>query len=511
MADNKLATHLKRNRFAPTNSFRSTPPYPIRNYDDGYGDDRRAAELLGLKSCKNKLVEALRQALRESDISPEWIEKNPTLVMLQRSLPPKVHTEVKGGEHTLTHFDRIAWYSHQSGGLTDRSQLIGLAHMRHVAIIRNDVQCQPSGAWEGFAVYRMQLLDMWDQQNGDGSLEWALTRRAEAHLEQIGYSALDALDTYDDGFGSVPRHPVPVIVVIEYPFERQELAESAAKVAAALSPRTDERSNHFWAADDDCVRVSNVLLRPISEADEELIEKVTRDGIASLKPPARPKAAPGSKHLLVEVCDKHLVLLRGGASIGHRNYDHEGTELKWRLIVDEGSRLFYVEPLLGSTDEADIDSFLERAWQRKDNLVFEGPPATLEVAKSHLKRWPTLLDYLTRRRVAMVHPKHGLGLGLTIGRCWLEDTRMATGGDGFMKRTELTQWTLEHQLVVAGHGFYFDAEDEARNHKAYQAFGWTAGDHFTGIRVDTRAFVEAVDRSGVESVIRQNWPGREER
>ena len=43
---------------------------------------------------------------------------------------------------------------------------------------------------------------------------------------------------------------------------------------------------------------------------------------------------------------------------------------------------------------------------------------------------------------------------------------------------------------MAGHGLYFDAEEKGRQFEAYAAFGWTPGEHFTGIRVDTLLFLE---------------------
>jgi len=510
MADNNLASELKRIGFAPQRGGYKTAPYPFDIRCDSYDYDLPTARVMGFKSGAQELVDALRQSMRDSDFDSECILRHPTFVMLQRSLPPRAHTETRNGHHIFTHYDRIGWWGLSGERYGARNRLVGMAHVRHVATIKSDTEYRYAEEWHGFAVYRLQLLNLWDALDGDGRFERALEQRALDYIGQIGSAAMNVADSVHDGDYFYSHGRIPVIAEVQHPYLATDLIEDVGKVAAALSPLTDDRSEGWSSLHDNGAILSGVLIRPMSQDDEDEIEKVTAEGIGTLKPAPLPKASAATKHILVEVTDKHLVLLRKGLhpapTIGHTNYDHKGRAVRWRLVVDEGSRVFYVEPLVSKEDERDITGFLERAWARKPNLVFEGPPQTLEVPKSYLKKWPKIDGYLSDKGVDMVHPTRGLGLGIAIGRTWLEDSRMATSGTGLMEFTLLKQWATEHQLVVAAQGWYCDPNDKhAHSHELWK-LGRRATCHYTGIRVDTRAYMSAIGRDGAEAMFREHWP-----
>lgn len=512
MADNNLANELKRLRFAPGRGTHQPASYPFDIHCRESDYHSPTARVMGFKQGAQEIVGALRESMRESDFDSDCITRHPTFVMLQRSLPPMPHTETKSDRLIFTHYDRIGWWGLSGERFGARNRLDGMAHVRHVAIIERDTHYHFGDSWDGFALYQLQLLDLWDGLDGKGHLEQAIVARAIDHIEQIGSAAINIMDNNHDGDYDYYRPPIPVIAEIQHPFLATDLAEASARIAATLSPLTDERSQDWSSLDDQGTTLSAVLIKPMSQDDEDEIEKITTDGIASVKPEPLPKAEAGSKHLLVEVTDKHLVLLRKGQNstqtIGHTDYGHKGRAVRWRLIVDEGTRVFYVEPLLSKDDETDIIGFLQRAWSQKPNLIFEGPPHVMQVPKSYLKKLPSLSSFLSSEQIEMVHPSRGLGLGVAIGRTWLEDSRGATSGTGLIDLPFLRQWTIDHQLVITAAGWYSGPDDKHRHSHEFYKLGWLPIDHYTGIRVDTRAFVSAIGRENVELLFQENWPTR---
>lgn len=512
MVKDKIANELKRIGFAPS---RGGYRYPFDILGIYFERESATARVMGYKNGEESSVVGLKESMLEGDLDIHRIDEHPTFRMLQRSLPPRAHTKSSKGLFHYTHYERIGWYVSSGGRLYTRNRLAGMAHVRHVAIIKSDTEYSYGGPWYGNVVYQLQLLNMWSGVGLVGNFEKAIVKRALDHIGQIGAAAVNVMDNIHGGDYHYNTEQIHVFAEVQHSLLDEDLAETAERTTEVLSGHMDDASDEWYALEDSGVTLSGVRINSISKYDEEEIEKVTTEGIGVLKKAKKPKADPGVKHLLVDVTDKSLVVLSRGTSkellIGNASSEKSGNALKWRVVVDEGSRVFYVEPLTRDEDTKDVTGFLERAWDRKPELLFEGPPKTIEVPKSYLKKWPNLGRWLSDRGVVMVHPNSGLGLGVAIGRNWLVESKYSTLGKHVLDLSGLKQWSYDHQLVISAKGWFSNPDDPNPIGISLFITGEYEEHHYTGIRVDTRRFISAVGREGVEEIFEQQWPSLFER
>jgi hypothetical protein len=507
MENISLASQLRRLRFAPQRGGIYAKPYPLDIRTESYWEERDSAKVLGFKQNDKALIKNLKSSMSEDGFNELSIENHPSMISLKRYLHLSPRVEIKNKHHIFTHYDRIGW-SHRAYHKRDQA-LTGLSHIRHVAIIPNKMKCERLTAWANFVVYQLQLLDSWSQEVVN--IFDAIHERALDHIQQIGSAGLYAYDEVNGEYDEPPWYPVPIAVSIQYRKYSPELQDLAGQIAAKLSLYTDSDDEKWWRLNDNGAEIINVSITPISSDDEEQIDDLAIKGGESLKRKTEPKADPCEKHILVEVTDKHLVLLYGQTEeekkIGHVNYGHTGDPVKWRVILDEGTRMLYVEPIFSDEDYSDIRGFLDRAWSHKPNLIFEGLPKSLEIAKSKMNLFPGLTDYLDEHDVKLTHPEKGLGLGITTGRNWLGDSRTAVNSKtGFTNTAKLKKWSADHQLIISALGWYGHPDGKLCNYKALWDLGYAGMNHYSGIKVDTKSFVSIIGRKDVEAFFRNNRP-----
>ena len=508
MDNTSLSAQLRNIGFAPPRGSPYAKPYPFNVDINERWDSPITAQVLGFKRGLAELSEALRRSMYDYGIPNQPIEQHPTFQALQHHLPSQSRTESRNGKSIFTHYDRIGLYRDKHH---TNKQLVGLAHVRYVAIVPDALHSKRFTPWEGVVVCQAQLLNAWvsSGEEVDFAVK-AIQRRFLDHIEAVGNAALAAFEWVNEEDDEPTYYPIPIIAESQYPYSDTKTQGIAGKVAAELSGITDCRSDEWWTLQDNGATIHASIVGPITEQDQEIIEKVATEGTSSLRPPTKPKEGAGAKHLVVEVSDKHLILFQDPNSqhqlIGHIDYGYSGTPVQWRLVVDEGSSLFYVEPLLSDADRSDLVAFLERAWQRKPNLLFEGPPHSIEIPKTISKKHPVLTDFLAEQQAELTHPKNGLGLGLTIGRLWLDDTRSIAVSRWGMEIKELLRWTHEHQAVISAMGWYTEPDNRLDRTHAHSLFGFPPFEHYTGISVDTPAYANAVHRENAESVLLASFP-----
>lgn len=487
-------------------------PYPC-DVDNHSSDTPVVARSLGVGRGITALSKTLTGAMRQAGMRTEDIEAHPTFAMLRARLPGRARMDSqKAGMAIFSHYERLGFYQRDPTQLwrtSDDEHLVALLHLRHAALVPSDLECSPYGGWEQTVMCRTQLLDgWWATPDIEQYLAPSIVRRTLAHLGCIGEAAGDAIAAaYEEHLYS-QKPLVPTCAILQWSKAQEHLRHLAAHSAASLSDLTDDSAIGAYdisELEDRGGTLEGIRVEPMPHDDESLVARVAEGGVASLEPARKPKAPPGDKHLLVEVTDQKLVQIAGDEDIGHRAYQFDGAALRWRLLVDEGTRLFYVEPVFDEDGAMDIEGFLTRAWQTKPSLIFGTQPRRLEVAKSMLPTWPTLPAFLDDRRVAMEHPKTGLGIGITMGKLWINETSRAIDKTGRTTVEALRRWAEVQQVVITGHGWYNDPLDKDGLRRVYAVLG-RPEEHYTRIAVDTRALAAAVGRADAEDVIRSAWP-----
>jgi len=506
-----LSGQLRTRGFAPRRGGLYGTPYPHDVRLNNEWNLPVAVRVLGFARAMPELRQTLSDAMLTTGLNQKQVEEHPTFRALHQTFPSRARMDSqKAGWCTFSHYDRLGCYQRSNSGFGyfhGAERLVSIAHIRYVARIPSNMEYKRFHEWEHAVMCRTQLLDFWcANKESEEFLVQAIARRTLDHLEIVADAGRDAVYSAFDESETVPDVRLPTYAVFQWPHRDADLRSLAARSAATLSHITDLRTVYGFELEDHGATLNGVLIEAMSPNEEALIAQIAQEGVASLKPAPKPKAPIGVKHLLVEVTDKNLVHLPKQNIIGDSAYGFTGTPVRWRLLVDEGSRLFYVEPILGPHDDRDLEGFLTRAWTRKPGLIFEALPHTIEIPKALLPKWPEIPRFLADKGVEMLHPKGGLGLGVTVGRLWLRDSRHVTIDNGQVTVPHLLQWTVDHQVVIAGRGWHDTPSSKDVFTTSDRTLGYPGMEHYTGIFVDTKAFAAAVRRHDVEDVLRAGWP-----
>lgn len=273
MADSNLAKELKYLRFSPGRGVSNPKRYPFKIPCEVVKIYDLKAKVMGFKAGEKELVERLTLEMRDARWSSDDIDRHPTHKMFQNALPPMARSDRRNGSRIFTHYDRIGWF--RSGGFRKPSHMLAMAHLRHVAIIDDEIQYRIGEPWNGAAIYQLQILNVWDRLQGDGHLENAIVQRVLDYVGQIGSAAINVRDSALGDDFHYHFAPVPVIVEIQQPFFADDIIDLAAIVASRLARFTDDRSEAFTSMEDEGFYLAAVLLKPMAPSDEDEIDSLT--------------------------------------------------------------------------------------------------------------------------------------------------------------------------------------------------------------------------------------------
>jgi hypothetical protein len=150
-----------------------------------------------------------------------------------------------------------------------------------------------------------------------------------------------------------------------------------------------------------------------------------------------------SKHFYVSK-DGELKYQKKPFDLNLDNYKKSSkTHLVHYIIRDHFSNASYAESH-PTDDLIPVESFLDRAWSRKENYVFCGLPQYLIVPKTTLKFSPSIVEYLQTENVKVLEATSGFQAGIRILSVWEEEIRFAFVMDeGFHKIKYLKENVLQ--------------------------------------------------------------------
>lgn len=127
-----------------------------------------------------------------------------------------------------------------------------------------------------------------------------------------------------------------------------------------------------------------------------------------------------SNQLLLDMTDKFNAVTEDG-HICSVDEPYAEYVLLWRMIFDIETKAYYIEPITDQSSYDGVQTFLERAWARKEDVFFEGKPSVLKVSKDIKKNFPDLGSWLSTNNVILGYigkeDAPTIGLGTQLLRC----------------------------------------------------------------------------------------------
>jgi hypothetical protein len=450
------------------------------------------------KETATEYVEAFKTAATMDGMSKYTIEDHSCLRRLSGDYPARAASIIKEGKARFVHYERIAVYHSY-----EQTQLIALSHVRYVLSATTNYSYYdiPEDPDDGFPHFQVQIIDSWfateSMPGADHALASAITCRALEHLQEADSALPDPDDT------NPPDRAVYWFVTVETKREDKGPLPIAGIVSANLMSAACELfTDHIGLYNSDLL--TSIVLKPISSDDMEDIHIALKRGTAVEDKPITPRAPVGELQHFLVVTDKSFTMA-DNRSLMRITEEMDVEPILWYLLVDDATRVFYVEPVCGETE--DIEGFIARAWARKPNLIFEGKPKKVSIARRHMACLPNIEGILQQKGVQLVHPHSGFASCIKIGQLWVNEVEDFAS---YVKNTipfgTLEKWSFEHQVVFAGNGWFNEHRYQARD-LAWHAFGQPWADHWCHSTVsETKKFAIAVGRKDAEEVIKKNWP-----
>jgi hypothetical protein len=130
-------------------------------------------------------------------------------------------------------------------------------------------------------------------------------------------------------------------------------------------------------------------------------------------------AAPSEQiHVLIDIPDRFNAITAEGniCRIESRSAERE---LLWRILFDEETKAFYVEPVISPCEFSDLAGFLERAWSRKADLLFVGEPTSIRISKRTLYSAVEIESWLSSKKVRLYNFDEPSGSFVGAATIWI--------------------------------------------------------------------------------------------
>lgn len=496
-AGKTFALRLRTARFAPHPRQGSSRGYP-RPIECGYfGDeDRGKAYVLAYDGkYMEEYIQTFKRSALEDGMPSYLLEEHKTLKRLKSHYPSTPASESDKDSMRFVHYERIGIYDR-------RSAFIGLAHVRYLLTVPHNFSVYEYHVNSPLSYtprFTIQILDAWAARDSvlqaRDKIAAAIASEALEHVSRADKELLDPEDTITDMTSL--RWPV-IIEAGEGETDAMLVASATAgcMMQAASADFPDEIGLYFSDL------MSSCLVGAMPRDDIEEVERALTIGRAVL-PIALSRGAVGDiQHFLI-VPDESFVVT-GPGKIGHARSDATGVSIQWYFLIDDASRLFYVEPVFPG-EAIDIKEFLHRAWRRDRDLIFEGKPKALSVPKSYMKELHGLKELLSQEGIELRHPRSGFGSGIATAKTWHTDVCWFARHTDRVSPPSLMEWCRKHQIVIAGCGLVDNSQFPSD--LAADEFGKLPETHWSQFSaINTRLFATTVSRTDAEDVIRDNWP-----
>lgn len=514
-----FAARLKSHGFAPKVS-RTWPalstqvPYP-RDVGPQPSQDAPRSFVYEHAAYSGKSVVRMAESVRQRSVE-RGAAGGATLKWLELGLPARPVALIDGNDQAyFSHFQRLAIYRRDGYRVAERP--CAILHVHH------QLTCDPKldlhKDEDSLLRFDMELADAWlDPQELQANSElfsavgWLLSSQAADHL---GVVMACFEGDYDDEFAD-ELQPALLAYRAQLPTGGGKTsAELAGAIAAAIVREfEDGRVGSVGST----VSGSFSLLNGgpwvgfLPERRSQHLLAVANEGRAALLPKPKERPEPGDEHAVLIVRDRQHYLL-GDSEPDVALDDRDASELPplfWLFVIDSGTNAFYVEAAASEPAEAaEYLALFERAWTPKENGLFQGVPSGVCFPKKYLRETEraSLNRALAERSISLTHPSSGFGAGISIGKTWASDVRIAfrearSRSDPFGYRgvwlEEAQTWAEAQQVIAMTMCLGQSAMSQDERYRRLDYYGlWERYTHFNGI--DSTAFCKAtrVDVGGI--------------